>query len=71
MGDGGDPIEILVVMPQDGIARLGRGGDDQVGDLDTAMMKRAPSGKPLLDVEGSVELFASARELVKGHEFGR
>jgi hypothetical protein len=71
MGHGGDPIEILVVMPHDGITGLGGGGDDQVGDFDTAMMKCTTGGKPLLDVEGSVELFASAGELVKGHKLSR
>jgi len=71
MGNCGDPIEVLVVVPHNGIARLGGGSNDQVGELDAAMMKRSPKCEPLLDIESAVELSASAGELVQGHEFSR
>lgn len=67
-GDLGDPVIVLVIMPEHRRGRLGGGGDEKIGDLDAAVVEPTSAGQLALDLEGSLELLFAARKLMQGEK---
>ena len=58
-----NPVEVLVVVPHDRTSDFGGGRDEQVGDLDAAMMQVSDVCQSALHVEGTFERCIACRYL--------
>jgi hypothetical protein len=66
----GNTIVVFIVMPEDRSRRFGGGSDEEVRDLDAAVVEPTLLGQPVLNLKGSLELIRAARKLMESEEFG-
>src|SRR6478735_7358483 len=69
--DLGDPVEVLVVVPDDRALELGHGGDEQVGHLHAAVVEGVTMGQAALHLERACPGVVSASKLTQGSQATR